>query len=113
MADEPIPGSIEGQKAGLAGWDWLDRVNEQHQQKRDETSGFTPEEMQRYYAQTFSTKAGQIVLEDLRQRGEIDTFNPNLGFFDGAAWGYWRSGANGTINFIMNMVRAGQSRRRS
>lgn len=69
-----------------------------------ERDGDTAEELRLTYRKTFSTKPGQAVLSDLTRYLTSASFDPNLGFHNGAAYGFWRDGQNNIIRHIIRMT---------
>lgn len=86
------------------GWDWFE------QQARNEFKGendLDQQELISHFQKCFGTKSGKVVLAYL-EKLTIDTvdFDPTMGFHDGAAFGYYRSGQKFVfreIRKILNM----------
>lgn len=88
----------------VKGWDWFD---EQARKEFQHESDMDQEEIIVHFQKCFSTKSGKIVLAYL-EKLTIDTvdFDPTMGFYDGAAFGYYRSGQKFVfreIRKLMNM----------
>ncbi len=103
--------SEEGQiPVNMEGWNWFDAAAKHAQTVTQEEKGITPEELKAHFETIFSTPAGKIVLEHLqifveRQRD----FDPDLGFYNGAAYGFWKSGQKSMVQYFKTMARGKQS----
>lgn len=87
-----------------------DRVQEQVDAARLDQAGLSREDIATHYAKTFGTRSGRIVFEDLlRFAFGHSGFDPSLGFYNGAAYGFYRSGMGDLVNHI-NRMKAGGSR---
>lgn len=95
--DQPIPSKTGGD----TGWSVFDQVNDEFDEHRE------PDErdiIRRAYEATFKTKPGQAVLEDLMNKlKNVAAFDPDLGFYNGAAMGFTREGENRIIMYIQKM----------
>lgn len=86
------------------GWEWF----EEHARREFQNqTGLDNQEIISHFQKCFGTKSGKIVLRYL-EKLTIDTvdFDPTLGFYDGAAFGYYRSGQKFVfreIRKLMNM----------
>ena len=103
MADDEftIPGEGQGQP-------WFDQAEEQAERRRKESHGPTRDEIAVHYAKCFGTRSGKIVMNDIlgyafSQAG----FDPNLGFFNGAAHGVYRNGLGDLVSNIHRLQQAG------
>lgn len=112
MADEddpqvpdPIPGNVGEQPFGPEGWSWFDRTEAKVKDAREEETGLSQADMRRLYQRVFGTKQGSIVLADLMRFVEVGaTFDPSLGFYKGAAFGFYREGQNSMALYVKRMA---------
>lgn len=100
---ENIPGKGEG-------WDWFKRTERSVEESRNE-DGFSREDMYQLYERCFNTRAGKAVLNDLLRFRRAQVFDPTLGFYDGAALGFYNTGIVHVVTHIERMVLTGRSRR--
>lgn len=97
---------IPGREVG-EGWDWFNAALRQVDEDR-ERSGVDIEVLPDVYHQCFSTKAGQVVLKDLQRFiMRVAGFDPNMGFYNGAAFGFYREGQNSMVSYISKMTEGG------
>lgn len=94
-----VPGQTEG-------WDWFKSAEKQVDEQR-EKDGHEREEVERSYAVLFSSPLGREVLEDLARFNTVPTFDPVHGFYDGAAYGFYRTGMQAFDAYIRRMVERG------
>lgn len=95
---DPIP-EIEQED----GWGWFEKQNAEAKSVFQDRLGMDNEEITAHFQKCFSTASGKIVLEYLDvYANDIRDFDPSLGFYNGAAFGFYRSGQKS----FMSMIRA-------
>lgn len=95
---QEVPTNIEG-------WDWF-KAQEATAQHAAKQEGIDPEDLTLAFQKTFSTPSGKVVLAHLERMMEnFKDFDPELGFYNGAAFGFWRSGQRSMVTFIKTMQR--------
>lgn len=89
MADElPIPTRPESD-----GWDWFEKQQTETKTLVEQRLGFTIDEITGAFQRVFNSKDGQIVLAYMDVfANDVRDFDPSLGFYNGAAFGFYRSG---------------------
>lgn len=97
LESAPLPENAEAK-----GWDWFD---EQARKEFQGNSGLDESEIISHFQKCFGSKSGQVVLGYL-EKLTIDTvdFDPTLGFYDGAAFGYYRSGQKMVFREIKKLM---------
>lgn len=99
--EQPIPND---EQINREGWDFFDNMEAALQAERDREAA-DRDVLVAAYDKTFAGSHGQTVLRDLRRIIDgVPGFSPNLGFYNGAAYGYYRSGMNDLIRHIMRMT---------
>ena len=84
------------------GWDWF----EEHARKEFENeTAIDEKEIIAHFQKCFGTTSGKIVLSYL-EKLTIDTvdFDPTHGFYNGAAFGYYRSGQKFVFREIRKLM---------
>lgn len=97
LESAPLPDNTEAQ-----GWDWFE---DQARKEFENQSGMDDQEIIAHFQKCFGTTSGKIVLAYL-EKLTIDTvdFDPTLGFHDGAAFGYYRSGQKFVFREIRKLM---------
>lgn len=94
----------EEQSVEPQGWDWHEKTQAQMEEIR-QAKAESAEETKMAFEACFSTPAGQVVLDYLRDWAlQADGFDPALGFYNGAANGFYREGQNRLIAFLFKMA---------
>ena len=89
------------------GWDWFEDIEESVEEAR-RAQQKTAEDLQRAFHATFSTPAGQVVLQHMRDfMNRQKRFDPDRGFYDGAAMGFYRDGQDSMVAYTEEMVKRG------
>ena len=96
-------GNVPGSAAGSEGWGWFDQAEKKVEAARNE-DGYTRADLCKFYETTYRTKAGAAVYQDLARFRRVDLFDPALGFYNGAAQGFYLSGMAALINHIEQMI---------
>jgi len=101
QSTEAIPESNDG-------WDWFEKANEPLKTKREEQTGLTQEDYEKVFARLFNRKDGQLVMGYLANFvTSMPGFDPNAGFENGAASGFYRSGMQELVQHIHEMKEKG------
>jgi len=109
QVSQPIPGRIGDTDAEAKGWDWFDQEVDKITKKREAEDGLSEEDMARMYAKVFGGRYGKIVLNDLmRFVHGTASFDPALGFYNAAAYGFYREGIKQTPLYVLRMVERGK-----
>lgn len=105
MEGEDIPAS-NGQ-----GWDWFNQTQEKAMKEARARLEMEQQEIDRAFARVANTPDGQLVLKTLASWVDAtEDFDPTLGFYNGAAFGFWRTGQKHLVKFIKNaIVRGGKA----
>lgn len=91
------------------GWDWFEKTERQVQEAR-EADAIKREELAMQYAAVMTTPQGRAVMADLmRWVMEVKGFDPDRGFYDGAAYGFFREGQNSMVQYIQRMITQGEN----
>jgi hypothetical protein len=99
MSEAEIPAS-NGE-----GWDFFTERIGKAMTEAAEQREMEAREIDRAFLRLFSTADGQIVLKHLELVTEqLEDFNPNLGFHNGAAYGFRRTGWRDHLKFIKNAI---------
>lgn len=86
------------------GWDWFAQ-NEKQVAKAREEARVAADEIKVLYEAAFSTDAGRAVLEDLKRWIlAAEGFSPELGFWNGAAQGFYREGQRRMVGYILKQA---------
>ncbi len=93
------------------GWGWFDQANEPLKAKREEQTGLTQEDYEKVFARLFNRKDGQIVMGYLAHFiMSMPGFDPNVGFENGAASGFYRSGMQDLVQHMHLMKEKGANK---
>jgi hypothetical protein len=86
------------------GWDWFAQ-NERQVAKAREEARVAADEIKLMYESAFGTDAGRAVLEDLKRWIlAAEGFAPELGFWNGAAQGFYREGQRRMVGYILKQA---------
>lgn len=101
MADntEPLP------DIPAEGWDWFEQQETEAKTIIDKRMGMSPDDVAIHFQKCFSSPSGKVVLEyfDIFAN-DVRDFDPTLGFYNGAAFGFWRSGQKSFMAMIKTMM---------
>lgn len=87
------------------GWDWHENQKEQMEKLRREKAE-SVEETKLAFEACFNSPSGAVVLDYLKDWAlKTEGFDPALGFYNGAANGFYREGQNRLIAFIHQMAK--------
>lgn len=101
MSDGNIPVSMDG-------WNWFKALEENTTKETLKETGLTAQDIDYHFEKVFSTKSGKIILDHLqRMQDKYRDFDPELGFHNGAAFGFWRSGQKSIIQYLKTKARGG------
>lgn len=93
--EDQIP-DLKGQ-----GWDWFEAAKGEAQTATVGRTGLTAEELQATIARCLVSPDGQILLAHLQDWIDmVKDFDPELGFYNGAAFGFWRSGQKSIVQYL-------------
>lgn len=106
MSDIPIKTNPEH----YTGWAWFDQVEaDVEADRRDD--GLDRSDIQLSYAAFIDSPAGQLVMQDLlRFVWASDGFRPELGFHNGAAYGFYREGMRQLVGYVQKMANDGRGK---
>ncbi len=92
------------------GWDWFEQSRDDFKNDTD----MDEQEIIAHFQKCFGSKSGKVVLAYL-EKLTIDTidFDPSLGFHDGAAFGYYRSGQKFVFREIKKLLNANLNSKQS
>lgn len=92
--DENIP-------VDMSGWNWFKAQEQAGTKATQDETGLTAQELDYHFEKIFKSKSGQIVLDHLqRMQDNFRDFDPELGFYNGAAFGFWRSGQKSIVQYL-------------
>lgn len=99
-----LAGEEDEKKEQGLGWDWhevqLEQMEKIRAQKQEDH-----EETKLAFEACFNCPAGEVVLDYLKDWAlKTEGFDPALGFYNGAANGFYREGQNRLIAFILKMA---------
>ena len=102
LESAPLP------EAEAQGWDWFE---EQARKEYQDQSGMDEQEIIAHFQKCFGTTSGKIVLAYL-EKLTIETvdFDPTHGFYNGAAFGYYRSGQKFVFREIRKLINTNLSK---
>ena len=87
--------------APAQGWDWFNSAKEQAETATVGRTGLTAEELQATIARCLTSPDGQVMLAHLQDWIDmVKDFDPELGFYNGAAFGFWRSGQKSMVQYL-------------
>lgn len=88
------------------GWDWFEKQQKEATDIFEKRLGMDQAEITHHFQKCFGTASGKIVLEYLDVFvNDIRDFDPNLGFYNGAAFGFYRSGQKSFMATIKAFMR--------
>lgn len=92
------------------GWDWFEQARQIAQEATQERADIEQKELALSFARVFNSPDGKIVFDHLQDWIEkVKTFDPDLGFYNGAAYGFWRGGQNSMIQYLKTMTAKGSN----
>lgn len=87
------------------GWDWFDKQETEAKTIMEHRLGMSIDEIADNFRKCFTTPAGQVVLQYMDIfANDVRDFDPNLGFYNGAAFGFWRSGQKSFMAMIKTFL---------
>lgn len=90
------------------GWDQFNEANERAMKAAQERADLAQKELDRAFARMAATADGAIVMQAIEAMIEnMDDFNPALGFYNGAAYGFWRTGNRNLLKLIKRAIARG------
>lgn len=99
--DQEIPTDLDG-------WNWFNQQQKVVDDIFEKEYGLPKEEIILHFQRCFSTKSGKIVLNYLQNlQNNYKDFDPELGFYNGAAFGFWRSGQKSIIRMLQQLTKRG------
>ena len=99
MSDEEIPTKMDG-------WNWFEQAEQKANDETKKATGLSQQEIDYHFEKCFKTASGKIVLDHLQVfQDKVKDFDPELGFYNGAAFGFWRSGQKSIIQFLKTKAR--------
>jgi 3-hydroxy-3-methylglutaryl CoA synthase len=98
-ADQEIPTNMDG-------WDWFKKAVDHANNAAQKQTGLSQQDIDYAFEKCFKTPSGKIVLEYLQTfQDKVQDFDPSLGFYNGASYGFWRSGQKSIIQFLKTKAR--------
>lgn len=98
-ADQEIP-------TDMGGWNWFEKAEGVANAETQKDVGLTEQEIAYHFEKCFKTPSGKIVLDYLQRfQDKVQDFDPSLGFYNGASYGFWRSGQKSIIQFLKTKAR--------
>jgi hypothetical protein len=90
------------------GWDWFVEAAKRAQDATAERTEMDNRELELAFARVFNSPDGQLVLAHFQDwNDKVKDFDPDLGFHNGAAYGFWRSGQRSIVQYIKTMRERG------
>lgn len=90
------------------GWDWFTQTQDKALEEARARLEMEQKEIDAAFARMASTPDGQIVIKTMQSWVDAtEDFDPNLGFYNGAAFGFWRTGQKHLVKFIRNAITRG------
>lgn len=90
------------------GWDQFNQANEQAMEAAKARAELAQKELDRAFARMAATADGAIVMQALENMIDaMEDFNPALGFYNGAAYGFWRTGNRNLFKLIKRAIARG------
>lgn len=87
------------------GWDWFDEHEKKGKEAFKTKTGLEPDEILMHFQKCFGTASGQIVKNYLESLAfDQPDFDPTHGFYDGAAFGYYRAGQKSIVREIRSIL---------
>lgn len=96
---DPIPDML------AEGWDWFEKQDNEAKTIIEKRMGMSPDDVAAHFQKCFNSTSGKVVLEYLEIfANDVRDFDPTLGFYNGAAFGFWRSGQKSFMAVIKSMM---------
>lgn len=100
-------GNNEGEIPNIpaSGWDWFEGAKEQAVEATVGSTGMKAKDLQASIARALLTPEGRILMQHLRDWCfMVKDFDPELGFYNGAAFGFWRSGQKSIVQYLEAII---------
>jgi hypothetical protein len=89
----------------MEGWGWFNTVTQAAQRKMEARSGLSPQETIYHFEKCFRTPSGKIVMDHLSEViNATDDFDTALGFYNGAAHGFEKTGVRRLFKYIKSLA---------
>lgn len=90
------------------GWDFFTQTQDKALEEARKKLEMDQHEIDRAFARMASTPDGALVMKALQGWIEgVEDFDPTMGFYNGAAFGFWRTGQRHYLKFIKNAITRG------
>lgn len=90
------------------GWDYFAAASDKAMQEAKARAEMEQKELDRAFARMAATPDGAIVMAALEAWVDgMDDFNPALGFHNGAAFGFWRTGNRNLFKLMKRAIARG------
>lgn len=90
------------------GWDYFAAAADKAVKEARERAEMEQREIDRAFARIAATPDGQIMLQTMQAWVDgMEDFNPALGFHNGAAFGFWRTGNRNFFKLIKTTIARG------
>lgn len=87
------------------GWNWFEQTEQAASKATLGTTGLEARDLQMAIARALTTPDGKILMQHLRDWCiMVKDFDPSLGFYNGAAFGFYRAGQNDLYKYLQNIV---------
>lgn len=91
------------------GWDWFNNSETDAMKNARAKLEMDQEAIDIAFARMSKSPEGQIVMKTMASWLEaVEDFDPALGFYNGAAFGFWRTGQRHLVKFIKNAISRGE-----
>ena len=85
----------------MQGWSWFDAQEKSANDIALNEQGLSEQDLDYHFEKCFNTPSGKIVLAHLQAFNDrYKDFDPELGFYNGAAFGFWRSGQKSIVQYL-------------
>lgn len=93
----------------MEGWNWFEQQQGTIDDLFEKEYGLPKEDIILHFQKCFGTKSGKIVLNYLETlQDNYKDFDPELGFYNGASFGFWRSGQKSIIRMLKQLSKRGE-----
>lgn len=91
----------DGIPTNMQGWNWFEAQVDNANKIAEAEGGLSEQDLDYHFEKCFNTQSGKIVLAHLQAlHDRYKDFDPELGFYNGAAFGFWRSGQKSIIQYL-------------
>ena len=95
----------------MTGWNWFDTVEQAARKKTQQKTNLSAQDIIFHFEKCFATRSGKIVIDHLLDLiNSTDDFDAAMGFHNGAAHGFEKTGMRRLFKYITKLATRGENK---